>query len=133
MRRNWCHSIVTVAFSALLAEVSWVQNTSGAEPPKMKMTTEIPEGLTTPDDIQTRMGELNFFDGVPDVESAQKVYNLLDFTHAYQTFLDGTKIASMDGIRKGILEFGPANTTAVLFEELMDSKALFLTANTTSV
>jgi hypothetical protein len=58
---------------------------------------------------------LNFFDGVPDVESAQKVYNLLDFTHAYQAFLDGTKIASMDAIRKGILEFGPANTTAFLF------------------
>jgi len=102
-------------------------------PPKMKMTTEIPKGVTTPDNIQTRVGELNFFDGVPDVESAQKIYNLLDFTHAYQAFLDGTKIASMDGIRKGILEFGPANTTAVLFEELMDSKALFLTANTTSV
>ena len=106
---------------------------SAQEVPKMKMTTEIPKGLTTPDNIQTRVGELNFFDGVPDVESAQKVYNLLDFTHAYQTFLDGTKIASMDAIRKGILEFGPANTTAVLFEELMDSKALFLTANTTSV
>ena len=90
----------------------------------MKMSTEIPEGLTTPDNIQTRVGQLNFFDGVPDIESAQKVYNLLDFTHAYQSFLDGTKIASMDGIRKGILEFGPANTTAVLFEGLMDSKAL---------
>ena len=99
----------------------------------MKMSTEIPEGITTPDNIQTRVGELNFFDGVPDVESAQKVYNLLDFTHAYQAFLDGTKIASMDAIRKGILDFGPANTTAVLFEGLMDSKALFLTANTTSV
>ena len=133
MRRNWYHSIVALATFALLAEVSWAQKTAGAEPPQMKMTTEIPKGITTPDDIQTRVGELNFFDGVPDVESAQKVYNLLDFTHAYQAFLDGTKIASMDGIRKGILEFGPANTTAVLFEELMDSKALFLTANTTSV
>ncbi|WP_425045703.1 DUF1214 domain-containing protein [Primorskyibacter sp. S87] len=106
----------------------WAQEVS-----KMEMTTVIPEGITTPDNIQTRVGELNFFDGVPDVESAQKVYNLLDFTHAYQAFLDGTKIASMDAIRKGILEFGPANTTAVLFEGLMDSKALFLTANTTSV
>ena len=106
---------------------------SAQEVPEMEMTTVIPEGITTPDNIQTRVGELNFFDGVPDVESAQKVYNLLDFTHAYQAFLDGTKIASMDAIRKGILEFGPANTTAVLFEGLMDSKALFLTANTTSV
>ena len=106
---------------------------AGQEIPAMKMTTEIPKGVTTPDNIQTRVGELNFFDGVPDIESAHKVYNLLDFTHAYQAFLDGTKIASMDGIRKGILEFGPANSTAVLFEDLMDSKSLFLTANTTSV
>ncbi len=116
---------MAVALSAGLA--------SAQEIATMAMTTEIPEGITTPDNIHTRVGELNFFDGVPDVESAQKVYNLLDFTHAYQTFLDGTKIASMDAIRKGILEFGPANTTAVLFEGLMDSKSLFLTANTTSV
>mgnify|MGYP001814777830 FL=1 len=122
--------IMIAALSALVlaANMGWA-----AEIPKMKMATEIPEGITTPDNIQTRVGELNFFDGVPDIESAQKVYNLLDFTHAYQAFLDGTKIASMDGIRKGILEFGPANTTAVLFAGLMDSKALFLTANTTSV
>ena len=108
--------------------LAWAQ-----EVPKMKMTTEIPKGLTTPDNIQTRVGELNFFDGVPDIESAQKVYSLLDFTHAYQAFLDGTKIASMEAMRKGILEFGPANKTAILFEELMDSHTLFLTPNTTSV
>ena len=48
----------------------------------MKMTTEIPDGITTPDNIKTRIGELNLFDGVPDTDSAQKVYNLLDFNHA---------------------------------------------------
>ena len=47
--------------------------------------------------------------------------------------MSGVHIASMDAIRKGILEFGPANTTAVLFEDLMDPRAFFLTANTTSV
>lgn len=123
LRRTGAALVVTLSTG-----LAWAQ-----EIPPMAMTTEIPEGVTTPDNIQTRVGALNFFDGVPDVESTQKVYNLLDFTHAYQTFLDGTKIASMSAIRKGILEFGPANTTAVLFEELMDSKSLFLTANTTSV
>ena len=79
------------AFVAMfVATLAWAQ-----EVPTMKMTTEIPEGITTPDNLQTRVGELNFFDGVPDVESAQKIYNLLDFTHAYQAVLDGTKIASM--------------------------------------
>ena len=121
------------AAAAALAVVLTTCLASAQEVPKMKMTTEIPKGLTTPDNIQTRVGELNFFDGVPDIESAQKVYSLLDFTHAYQAFLDGTKIASMEAMRKGILEFGPANKTAILFEELMDSHTLFLTPNTTSV
>lgn len=114
----------------LLTMVSAVQ---ADEPQKMKMTTPIPPGITTPDNIPTRVGDLNLFDGVPDAESAEKVYNLLDFNHAYQAYLDGVKIASMSAMRKGILAFGPANTTVLQFEELMDSRALFLTANTTSV
>ena len=55
-----------------------------AEPPKMKMTTEIPPGITTPDKIETRFGDLNFFDGVPDQKTVQKVYNHLDFQHGFQ-------------------------------------------------
>jgi hypothetical protein len=133
MRKKWHHPIVALALIALIADVSWAQNTADAEPPKMKMTTEIPPGITTPDEIKTRLGDLNFFDGVPDKETVQKVYNFLDFQHGFQAYMSGVQIASMDAIRKGLLEFGPANTTAVLFEELMDSKALFLTANTTSV
>jgi len=102
-------------------------------PAKMKMTTKIPEGITTLDEMETRLGTLKFFDGVPDKETRKKVYDHLDFQHGFQAFMSGIQIASMDALRKGILEFGPANTTAVLFEDLMDSKALFLTANTTSV
>ena len=101
--------------------------------PKMKMTAEIPPGIATPNKIEARFGALNFFDGVPDKKTVQKVYDNLDYQHAFQAFMSGIQIASMDAMRKGILEFGPANTTAVLFEDLMDSKALFLTANTTSV
>ena len=99
----------------------------------MTMTTPIPPGITTPDNLETRLGDLNFFDGVPDQASTDKVYDFIDFQRAYQAYMNGIQIASMDAIRKGILEFGPANTTVVLFEDLMDSKALFLTANTTSV
>ena len=109
---------------ALAANLGWAK-----EPPKMKMTTEIPPGIMTPDRIETRFGTLNFFDGVPDKETAQKVYDHLDFQHAFQAFLNGIQIASMDALRKGILGFWTANTTAVLFEDLMDSKALFLTAH----
>ena len=119
----------TVMVAVLMAaSFGWAK-----EPPKMKMATEIPPGIATPDKLETRFGALKFFDGVPDKKTVQKVYDQLDYQHAFQAFLSGIQIASMDAMRKGILEFGPANTTAVLFEDLMDSKALFLTANTTSV
>lgn len=104
-----------------------------AQPPKMKMTTDVPPGIATPDKLNTRIGTLNLFDGVPDKETAQIVYDNLDFQRGVQAYLDSIQIASMYGMRKGILEFGPANTTALLFENLMDSKALWLTPNTTSV
>jgi hypothetical protein len=99
----------------------------------MKMTTEIPEGIATPDQLETRLGTLNLFDGVPDQETAQKVYDNLDFQRAVQAYLSSIQIASMYGMRKGILGFGPANKTVLLFENLMDSKALWLTPNTTSI
>ncbi|MEM9381109.1 MAG: DUF1254 domain-containing protein [Planctomycetota bacterium] len=102
-------------------------------PPAMEMTTEVPDGIATPDRLETRIGTLTAFDGVPDRASAEVVYDHLDFHHGVQAFLSGIQIASMSAMRKGLLEFGPANTTAVVYEDLMDSKALWLTPNTTSV
>ncbi len=104
-----------------------------AELPKMKMSTEIPEGITNPDKVSTRVGTFNFRDGVPQNDTIDKVYNYLDFHNGVEAFMSGIQIASMSAMRRGLLVFGPPNTTVLLFEDLMDSKALFLTANTTSV
>lgn len=32
----------------------------------MKMTTDIPPEITTPDSVETRIGTLKFFDGFPN-------------------------------------------------------------------
>ncbi len=96
-------------------------NSAMAQVPRMKMTTDVPPGIATPDTLETRLGTLNLFDGVPDKETAQKVYDNLDFQRGVQAYLNSIQIASMGGMRKGILEFGPPNTTALLFETLMDS------------
>jgi len=103
------------------------------EPPEMKMTTDIPPGIATPDKLETSLGTLTSVDGVPDAETTRKVYDNLDLNRATEAFLNGLPIASMYALKKGLLELGPTNTTAALFEELMDSKALWLTPNTTSV
>lgn len=99
----------------------------------MRMTTPIPQEITTPDTVETRLGTLNFFDGFPDEATTQKVYDNLDFQRGVQAFLICVPGASQYAIRQGFRSFGPDNQTVVLFESLMDSKSLFLTANTESV
>jgi hypothetical protein len=119
--------LFTVAVIGLMVSVVW------AKPPKMKMTTEIPEGIATPDKLETRIGTLTSVDGVPDASTAQKVYDNLDFQLATQAYLNSLQIASLSGIRTAYLKFGPANTTALCWEDNMDSKALWLTPNTVSI
>jgi hypothetical protein len=127
--------------SAPSAEPSSASDSEGGEaqaparpaPPTMKMTTTIPEGIATPDRLETRLGTLTSFDGVPDPRTTKVVYDNLDFQRAVQGFLSSLQIASLEAMRDGLLKFGPANSTVLVFEELMDSKSLFLTPNTTSV
>lgn len=101
--------------------------------PKMKMTTDTPEGIITPDHMETRIGALESVDGVPTKETVQKIYDNLDFHRGVDAFLSGIQVASMSAMRQGHLDIGPANTTVQIFEDLMDSKAFWLTPNTTSV
>jgi hypothetical protein len=117
-----------VAAATLVAVPAW-----GQEPPPMKMTTEVPLGIATPDTLDTSIGTLTSFDGVPDARTTQIVFNNLDFQRAVQAYLAAIPIASMRAMRQGILEFGPANTTVLSFEDQMDSKALWLTPNTVSI
>ena len=121
----------TIQLSAVLMAMA---SASGfGQIPNMKMMTEVPEGVATPNKLKTRIGELTLSDGVPDVRTAQLVYDNLDFQWATQAYLHSLQIASLAGMREAYLEFGPANQTVLCFEELMDSKSLWLTPNTVSV
>ena len=100
----------------------------------MKMTTDIPAAITTPDKVETRLGTLRFFDGFPDEETVQKVYDNLDFERGVQAFLTAMPGASVYGLREGLRSQGAKdNQTVLIMEDLMDSKSLFLTANTETV
>src|SRR5215467_6460657 len=68
--------------------------------PKLKMTTDIPPEITTPDSVETRLGTLKFFDGFPDDATVEKVYDNLDFQRAVQAFLTAMPAASMAAQRK---------------------------------
>ena len=99
---------------------------------KMKMTTEIPAGIAAPDQMQTRLGTLQFFDGFPDKETVTKVYDNLDFQRAVQAYLLGLAPVNMAGLREGLLSVGPANVTIPTFEQNLNARSLFLTPNATT-
>lgn len=105
---------------------------SAQDAPKMKMTTDIPPSITTPDKVETRIGTLNFFDGFPDKATVEKVYDNLDFQRGVQAYLIALPAVSIEGARKGVTGFGTVNQTVLITEQLMNSKSLFLTANTTT-
>jgi hypothetical protein len=129
MSRTWLVKAVLAAMMIIsMALPSW------AETPKMKMTTEIPDAIITPDSVETRIGTLKFFDGFPDDATTQKVFDNLDFMRGVEAFLTAMPGASAEAIRVGWASQGAVNNqTLLIMENLMDSKSLFLTPNTESV
>ncbi|MDA8595646.1 DUF1254 domain-containing protein [Flavobacteriaceae bacterium] len=110
------------------------QETEDLQKIKSKYNTDVPSAVLTPDVVETRIGTLNFFDGIPTEETAQKVYDNLDFSRGMETFLNGIPAASMEGLRRGLEEIGIKESYQVpIADRLMDSDPLFLTGNTSTV
>lgn len=100
----------------------------------MGMATPIPESIVVPDKIKTRLGTLEFFDGFPSRQTARTMHDYLYFHRAVDVFLDEMSATSMLAIRQGLRSLGVYECHQIaIFEGLMDSKALWLTANTETV
>lgn len=93
------------------------------------MTTETPPGIASPDQVETRFGTLKFFDGFPDEASVEKLYDNLDFQRAVQAYLLALPAVNQAANRNPIRQLGPINATVPIFEQLVDSRSIFLTAN----
>jgi hypothetical protein len=104
-----------------------------AESPTYKMTTDIPANVITADSYETRLGTLEFFDGIPTDKTAEKVWDHLDFSRAVEAMIMNVPAASLIGFRKGIREFGPDNETMIYFNGRLDPRGLLLTGNTTVI
>jgi len=113
--------------SGLLAPAVFAEPTPG-------YNTKIPESIMTPDKVETRIGTLKFFDGIPTKETAELLYDNLDFMRGVETFLNGMPATSLEAMRLGLAALGARNSNqVVIFDQLMDSNPLFLTGNTSTV
>jgi hypothetical protein len=103
-------------------------STVGAE-----VSKETLRSLSTPDRVESRIGTLEFQDGVPSVESAEKIRDTLDFTRALNAYNNSFRGASAYAIAKGFHSIGAEDNDVLIFSNLMDAKSLFLTANADTV
>lgn len=104
-----------------------------AGPALAQVSTDTVRSLSAPGTIETRAGKLEFRDGAPTEETAQKVYDTLDFTRALNVYNNSFRGASALAIVKGFQGIGANPGDVVIFPELMDSNSLFLTANADTV
>src|ERR1700674_4062055 len=84
--------------------------------PKMKMTTDIPPDITTPDSVETRLGTLKFFDGLPDKDTVEKVYDNLDLMRGVDASLNTMAAASTLANIEGLKDVGYNHQTVVIHE-----------------
>ena len=62
-----------IKLNITLLITSMVINLAGAAEIPEGYNTPIPESIMTPDQVDTRLGTLEFFDGVPTEKTAEKV------------------------------------------------------------
>ena len=123
MRRKMKYPFILPGFAAFLLFFFSTPN----------VTLGVPSSLITPDRIETKVGTFEFKDGVPSKHTVEKAYDQIDFTHAYNTFVNTLSGVSIRAAHKGFLAAGVKDNEVMIFSKLMDSNSLFLTANADTV
>jgi hypothetical protein len=123
----------TVPISVLFSVFAGILLASSIAPvhasTQYKMTTPIAPGVATPDTLESSIGTLHLSDGVPNTDTTEKIYDNLDRSRALQAYLLAIPIVNQASMRETLRKLGPYNQTDVIWETLVDSKTVELTAN----
>jgi hypothetical protein len=127
--------VITLLAGSLLASIQAAgQASAGGPTAPPKYAPDVPAKITTPDTAETRIGTLRFKDGAPDPATVQLAYDQLDFNRGVDAFLKGMSATSVHALCRGFEAAGiKLNHGIGITSDLMDARALFLTANTTTV
>ena len=119
----------------VIAMIAFILTTPAqAQSPKLKMTTDIPKSITAPDAVETSIGTLEYFDGVPQPKTVETVYDYLDRARAVQVFLNSIPAMSVATLREGQASVGADTCNKIcIWDSLMDSESLLLTGNTSTM
>ena len=89
------------------------------------------KSISTPDKVDTPIGKLEFFDGVPTDATVGTVYDNLDRMRGVEAFLDNIGALSVYSVIAGNAAIGLSQPNQIaVAEKLLDSQSLYLTGNT---
>lgn len=117
-----------IATVTMLLSLSW----SGLVSAQVDQATL--DSLRTPDTVQTSIGSLSFFDGVPSQDTVLKAYDNLDRMRGVDAFLKGIPGASTYAFIQGVYSIGAVEAhQVVITDQMLDSQTLLLTGNTSTL
>ncbi len=107
---------------------------SGMQAAEAQLSLETLKSISTPDKVQTPIGKLEFFDGVPTDATVDTLYDNLDRMRGVEVFLDNVGALSVYSVIAGNAAIGLTQPNQIaVAEKLLDSHSLYLTGNTSTM
>ena len=127
MKSPHIRSLLTIAALGALATAAGGSASAQVSPQTL-------QSISIPNQVETPIGQLDFFDGVPIKATVEMVYDNLDRMRGLQVFLDNVGAVSMYSARTGLADAGSKGANKIaLFAQLLDSQTLVVTANTSTL
>lgn len=125
---------LTLTAALLLSGPLCLAEEMTTQQPEMKMTIPVPKKITTPAKVETPIGNLEFFDGIPTVETKDALYDYVDRARAVHAYVTMIPAVSTYSLLQGNKDMRASECHQILiWSELGDSKSLVLTYNNTSL
>src|ERR1700683_5690808 len=108
--------------------------TAEAQTAPKSIPPETLKSISTPDKVDTHIGKLDFSDGVPTGNTIKALYDNLDRSRGFQVYLDNLGAVAIRAFLSSLAAQGAdAPNKIAIFEQLMDSQSMVLTANTSTL
>src|SRR5277367_214287 len=126
-------SITLLAVIALVGALD-LSSAHAQAVPKSDIPPSTLKTISTPDKLDTPIGKLTFSDGVPTGDTVKILYDNLDRTRGLTVYLDNVGAVAIRAFLSSLAAQGAdAPNKVAIFEQLMDSQAVVLTANTSTL
>ena len=121
-------SIIEFSLAALVVVLASIQIVQA------DVSAETLKSISIPDKIQTSIGELEFFDGVPTDATINSLYDNLDRMRGVEVYLNNQGAGSLNAMRAGNASIGADSSNKVtISEQLLKPESLYLTGNTSVI